>query len=79
MAVREPQITLDDFIRLVFREGNVNRMFELISGEIVEVLPSRSGHSEVAASIIFEIKLFCREKGFARSCDGRSWHLRHAG
>ncbi len=63
MAVREPHVTLDDFVQFVFRDENVDRMFELINGEIVEVSPSRSGHSEVAASIIFEIKLFCREKG----------------
>ncbi len=72
MAVREPHVTLDDFIQFVFRDENVDRMFELINGEIVEVSPSRSGHSEVAASIIFEIKLFCREKGLPGHVTGEA-------
>ncbi len=63
MAIREPHITLDDFVQFVFRDENVDRMFELINGEIVEVSPGRTKNSGVAASIIFEIKLFCREKG----------------
>ncbi len=63
MAVREPHVTLDDFVQFVFRDENVDRMFELINGEIVEVFPSRSGHSGVAALIIIAVGSYCREKG----------------
>ncbi len=73
MTVREPHVTIEDFIQFVFRDENVERMFELIHGEIVEVSPSRSGHSEVATSIAFEIKLFCRETsvpGHVTGADG---------
>ncbi len=62
MAIREPHVTLDDFVQFVFRDENVDRMFELINGEIVEVSPSRSGHSGVAAMIIGAIVPYCREK-----------------
>ncbi len=70
MTVREPRVTIEDFIQFVFRDENVERMFELIHGEIVEVSPSRSGHSEVAIAIAFEIKLFCQEKGMPSHVTG---------
>ncbi len=72
MAVREPHVTLDDFVQFVFRDENVDRMFELINGEIVEVSPSRSGHSEVAASIIGAIWSYCREKGLPSHVTGEA-------
>ncbi len=70
MAVREPHITLDDFIQFVFRDENVDHMFELIHGEMVEVSPSRSGHSGVAAMIIGAIWSYCREKGLPNYVTG---------
>ncbi len=72
MAVREPHVTLDDFVQFVFRDENVDRMFELINGEIVEVSPSRSGHSEVAALIIIAVGNYCREKGLSGRVTGEA-------
>ncbi len=72
MTVREPHVTLDNFVQFVFRDENVDRMFELINGEIVEVSPGRTKNSGVAASISFEIKLFCREKGLPSHVTGEA-------
>ncbi len=72
MAVREPHTTIEDFIHFVFRDENVERMFELINGEIVEVSPSRSGYSEVAVSISSAIWLSCREKGLPGHVTGEA-------
>ncbi len=66
MAVREPHVTLDDFVQFVFRDENVDRMFELINGEIVEVSPGRTKNSGVAASIVGAIWSYCREKKLPR-------------
>ncbi len=62
MAVREPHVTLDDFVQFVFRDENVDRMFELINGEIVEVSPGRTKNSGVAILIASAVNFYCREK-----------------
>ncbi len=72
MAVREPHVTLDDFVQFVFRNENVDRMFELINGEIVEVSPSRSGHSNVAAMIIVALGNYCRENNLPSFITGEA-------
>ncbi len=70
MTVREPHVTIEDFIQFVFRDENVERMFELIHGEIVEVSPSRSGHSNVAVSVSSAIWSYCQEKGLPHYVTG---------
>jgi Uma2 family endonuclease len=53
--------TLDEFMEFVARPENVNRLFELINGEIVEVMPGRTTNSECHELISFAVRLFCRE------------------
>lgn len=40
---------------------NSNRLFELISGEIIEVSPGRTSNSGIGLTIAFETRLFCRD------------------
>ncbi len=76
MTVHEPQVTLDDFIQFVFRDENVERMFELIHGKIVEVLPSRSGHSNVAVSVSSAFWSYCRRRGCPTISQAQTAHHR---
>ncbi len=52
MTVREPHVTIEDCIKFVHQDENVDQMFELIHREIVEASPGRAENSGVAASIV---------------------------
>jgi len=56
------KITPQRFDEFVFQQENVQRQFELIAGEIIEMV-SNNYSSEIAAEIIFLIKLHLRETG----------------
>ncbi len=53
--------TMDEFKEFVARPENADRLFELINGEISEVMPGRTRYSEYREIISFAVRLFCRE------------------
>jgi Uma2 family endonuclease len=61
MVVREKPTTLDDFKEFIRRDENVDQLFELINGRIVEVSPGRTRTSEFGHVIAFAVRLFCRD------------------
>ncbi len=60
--VTKQHLSIEDFAAFVHRPENVDRTFELMNGEVIEVSPSRSGYSEVAFTIGFAIKTFCKAR-----------------
>jgi len=54
--------TMDEFKEFVTRPENADRLFELINGEISEVLPGRTRYSEYREMLSFAVRLFCREQ-----------------
>jgi Uma2 family endonuclease len=60
MVTPTTRMTVDEFDEWVNLPEQAEKLFELIGGEIFEV-PSNPYSSEVAAEILFRIKLFLRE------------------
>jgi Uma2 family endonuclease len=54
------RVTLEEFERFIYLPENVDREFEYIGGEIVEVV-SNSYSSEIAANILAEIKFHAKK------------------
>ena len=72
MTIDVRRVTLKEFEAFITDPENVDREFELIGGEIYDVV-SNSYSSEIAANIIFFIKLFLRDhklNGRVTSSDG---------
>lgn len=55
--------TMDEFKGFVSRPENVDRLFELINGEIIEVTPGRTRYSGFGHLLTVAVHLFCREHG----------------
>jgi len=53
--------TMEEFLEFALRPENADREFELINGEIREVMPGRTSNSEYPHIIAFAVRLFCRE------------------
>lgn len=53
--------TIKEFQGFIEQPENVDRMFELINGEVVEVSPSRTRNSELALIIASLVRPYCRE------------------
>jgi Uma2 family endonuclease len=51
--------TMDDFLEFVARPENANREFELINGEIIEVMPSRTYISGFSIHIATKVEVYC--------------------
>lgn len=52
---------MDEFIEFALRPENSQREFELIYGEIIEVMPGRTSNSEYRDIVSFAVRTFCRE------------------
>jgi Uma2 family endonuclease len=66
------RMTIEEFDKWVFLPENLDKSFEFIGGEIVEVV-SNNYSSEIAGEMLFQIKLFLREnklKGHVTGADG---------
>ena len=63
MIAPHPPVTFEDFKRFIEQPGNEDRLFELINGEIIEVMPGRTYNSGIGYHISFPIQLFCRDNG----------------
>lgn len=53
--------TMDEFLEFAARPENADREFELIDGEITEVIPSPTYNSGFALRIAARVELFCDE------------------
>jgi Uma2 family endonuclease len=72
MAARE-KMTLEDFKQFVNQDENADRLFELINGEIVEVMPGRTSNSQIHDVIVAAVHPFCKTHGipcYTSSADG---------
>jgi Uma2 family endonuclease len=72
MAISRGRVALDEFEQFIALSENSDHHFELIGGEIFEVV-SNNYASAVAASILFFIKLFLRDHnlgGYVTGADG---------
>jgi Uma2 family endonuclease len=58
VATRE-KITLPEFQAFIQRDENSGRLFELINGEIIEVMPGRTRNSELHNLIVVAVHNFC--------------------
>ncbi len=78
MTTRESFYTAEQFNAFVHRPENVDKRFEFIGGEIVEV-PSNAYVSEIAAQIIFLIKLFLSQNSIKGHVTGEGGGYQVAG
>jgi Uma2 family endonuclease len=65
MAAREGLVTIRDFEAFIAQPENVDRLFELIHGEIVEKVPTEE-HSLVVGDIYMELRLFVDARDLGR-------------
>lgn len=71
--VTQAKISLDYFKQFVLQPENTDRLFELVNGEIVEVMPGRSANSQIHDIIVAEVRPFCKAHGlpcYTASADG---------
>lgn len=59
MVAAQEKLTLKDFQEFVNRDENAGRLFELINGEIKEVMPGRTRNSEFHQIITVAVHNFC--------------------
>jgi Uma2 family endonuclease len=55
-------MTIEQFREFVLLSDNADRLFELINGEIVEIMPGRTSVSGIPHMISFVVRLFCQQK-----------------
>ncbi|HVU14245.1 MAG TPA: Uma2 family endonuclease [Phototrophicaceae bacterium] len=55
------KVTLEEFKQFVEQPENSDRLFELIYGEIIEVMPATTPHSGIHSNITGYVRPFCRE------------------
>lgn len=54
------QMTIEQFREYVTLPENADRLFELINGEIIEIMPGSTRHSAFGFIVGFEVQLHCR-------------------
>src|SRR5690242_12614750 len=67
------KVTLEEFKAFVDEPENSDRLFELIYGEIIEVMPGRTSNSQIHDRIVFSVRLFCKTHNlpcYTSSADG---------
>ena len=72
VAARE-KVTFPEFQTFIQRDENSDRLFELINGDIVEVMPGRTRNSELHNLIVVAVHNFCEAHSIAchtSSADG---------
>lgn len=78
MVLQAQLMTVEEFERFVYLPANVDKLFEYIGGEIVEV-PSNAYVSEIAGEILFLIKLHLREQNIEGHVTGEAGGYQIAG
>jgi len=71
MVAQAKHFTVEDFDQFVDLPENVDKLFEYIGGEIVEV-PSNAFASEISSDVSFFIKLFVRQNKIAGHVTGEA-------
>jgi Uma2 family endonuclease len=66
MAVQEHATTVKEFEAFMARPENVNRLFELVNGEIVQKMPTEE-HGIIAGNLITWINMFLLEHPIGRA------------
>jgi len=72
MVARE-KVTLEYFKQFVEQPENAGRLFELVNGEIVEVLSKQTSYSQIHSIIVAEVRPFCKAQKlpcYTASADG---------
>jgi Uma2 family endonuclease len=59
MVARE-KITLEEFKQFVNEDENADRLFELINGAIIEIMPWRTSNSQIHDIIVATVRPFCK-------------------
>jgi Uma2 family endonuclease len=73
VASPKSRVTREEFDRIVNLPENADRLFELINGEIVEVMPGRTSNSQIHDIIVAAVRPFCKAHGipcYTSSADG---------
>lgn len=71
--VTQEKFTLDDFKDFVEQPENAGKLFELINGDIKEIMPGRSANSQIHDIIVAAVRPFCKTHGlpcYTASADG---------
>ena len=55
-------MSLEEFQRWAELPENADQEYELINGEIVEVTPARTSHSELEHILAFAVRLYCQQQ-----------------
>src|SRR5579885_2904552 len=67
------KVTLEEFEAWVEQPENSVRLFELIDGEIIEVMPRRTANSRIHELTSFAVQLYCKTHNlpcYTSSADG---------
>ena len=59
MAAQKTAMTIGEFEQYILLPENVDRRFELIDGEIVEMAPGRTWNSGVSYNLAYAVRRFC--------------------
>jgi Uma2 family endonuclease len=65
-------VTETEFEAFIQRPENIDRLFELINGEIVEKVPGRTRYSEFTHVIVAAVWMFCRANNIPYHTSGES-------
>lgn len=79
MAIQPRFYTLDEYQKIAGQPQNVERVFELIGGEIIEKMPSSTYVSEIAMRLVFHIMLFLQREGIEGHVTGEAGAYNIAG
>ncbi len=61
MIVHKTGVSLTEFEQFIMRTENIDRLFELINGEIVEVAPARTRNSRFGLIVAGSVYRFCED------------------
>jgi Uma2 family endonuclease len=73
VASQKTRVTREEFDRIINLPENADGLFELINGEIVEVIPGRTSNSQIHDIIVAIVRPFCKAQGipcYTSSTDG---------
>ncbi len=61
LEAQTKSMTVDEFIAFALLPENAERNLEFVNGEIIEKMPGSTENSGIAANLIFEARLYCRD------------------
>jgi Uma2 family endonuclease len=72
MVARE-KFTVEGFKQHVSKPENAGRLFELINGELIEVMPGRTSNSQIHSILAAAVRPYCKAQGipcYTTNADG---------